>query len=142
MRRSSAIRLRFDALESREVPANVPLIAFGSDAGASPRVLVIERETGTVRFDLVPFASTFKGGVPVAIVDVTADGQDDIIAATGPGIAPIVKVFDGNTGDMVTRFMAVAPALTSGTAAASLFSSQSGSVPSTYIGGVTVAVGD
>ncbi|HKA08813.1 MAG TPA: FG-GAP-like repeat-containing protein [Gemmataceae bacterium] len=142
MRRSSAIRLRFDVLESREVPANVPLIAFGSDAGASPRVLVIERETGTVRFDLVPFASTFKGGVRVAIGDVTGDGQDDIIAATGPGIAPIVKVFDGNTGDMVTRFMAVAPALTSGTAAASLFSSQSGSVPSTYIGGVTVAVGD
>jgi len=142
MRRSPAIRLRLDALEAREVPANVPLVAFGSDAGASPRVLVIERETGTIRFDLVPFASTFKGGVRVAIGDVTGDGQDDIIAATGPGIAPVVKVFDGITGDMVIRFMAVAPALTSGTAAATLFSSQSGSVPSTYVGGVSVAVGD
>jgi hypothetical protein len=142
MRRSPAIRLGLNALEARELPANVPLVAFGSDAGASPRVLVIERETGTVRFDLAPFASTFKGGVRVAVGDVTGDGQDDIIAATGPGIAPVVKVFDGITGDMVTRFMAVAPALTSGTAAASLFSSQSGSVPSTYLGGVTVAVGD
>src|SRR5262245_57227088 len=142
MRRSPIIRLRFDALEGREMPANVPLVAFGSDAGASPRLLVIERDTGTVRFDLVPFASTFKGGVRVAVGDVTGDGQDDIIAATGTGIAPVVKVFDGITGNMVTRFAAVAPALTSGTAAASLFSSQTGSVPSTYIGGVTVAVGD
>src|SRR6478735_5728450 len=98
MRQLSTTHLRFDSLESREVPAGVRLVALGADQGALPRVQVIECDSGRVRWDFYAFNVGFEGGVRVAIGDVTGDGQDDIIAATGPGVAPVVKVFDGNTG--------------------------------------------
>src|SRR5262245_41795767 len=105
----SPYRLRLECLEPREVPAGVPLLAFGADAGAEPRVRVVERETGAVRFDFLAFHSQFRGGVRVAVGDVTDDGQDDVIAATGPGALPVVKVFDGATGDLIKRFSPSVP---------------------------------
>jgi hypothetical protein len=141
MRQLSTTHLRFDSLESREVPAGVRLVALGADQGALPRVQVIECDSGRVRWDFYAFNVGFEGGVRVAIGDVTGDGQDDIIAATGPGVAPVVKVFDGNTGLLVKRFVAVAPAITS--PGIPFFSSQAGTRPPTgFAGGVSVAVGD
>src|SRR5262245_39076776 len=140
MRRLSTTHLRFDLLEAREVPA-VRFVALGADQGALPRVQVIECDSGHVRWDFYAFNVGFRGGVRVAVGDVTGDGQDDIIAATGPGVAPVVKVFDGNTGLVVKRFAAVAPAITS--PGIPLFSSQAGTRPPTgFAGGVSVAVGD
>jgi hypothetical protein len=100
--------LRLDALEAREVPSGTPLIAFGADAGAEPRVRVLDRETGQVRFEFLAFKASFRGGVRVAVGDVNGDGQDDVIAASGPGSVPAVKVFDGTTGNLLTRFSPVA----------------------------------
>jgi FG-GAP-like repeat/PAP2 superfamily/FG-GAP repeat len=141
MRRFAITRLRLDPLETREVPAGVRLVALGADQGARPRLQVIECDSGHVRWDFYAFNPAFKGGVRVAVGDVTGDGQDDIIAATGPGVAPIVKVFDGNTGLLVKRFLAVAPAITS--PGIPFFSSQAGTRPPTgFAGGVTVAAGD
>ena len=91
------------------MPAAVPLLAFGADAGAEPRLLVQDKDTGEVRFDQLAFGPQFRGGVRVAVGDVTGDGQDDVIAGTGPGVAPVVKVFDGATGRLVSRFAATAP---------------------------------
>jgi membrane-associated phospholipid phosphatase len=140
--RRSPSRLRLECLEPREVPAGVPLLAFGADAGVEPRVRVVERETGTVRFDFLAFATQFRGGVRVAVGDVTGDGQDDVIAATGPGSLPVVKVFDGATGDLVKRFSPDAP----GPGRAAGFRSLSfHSVRPSFreqLGGVTVAADD
>src|SRR3954453_5107052 len=110
MQRSA--RLRLESLEARDVPTAVPLLAFGADAGAVPRLLVVNKDTGAVRFDLLAFGLQFRGGVRVAVGDVTGDGQDDVIAATGPGVVPVVKVFDGATGGLVSRFAAVTPVVT------------------------------
>lgn len=121
------------------MPAGVPLLAFGADAGAEPRLLVLNKDTGEVRFDLMVFGPQFKGGVRVAVGDVTGDGQDDVIAAGGFG-STRVKVFDGATGELVSKFTAAAPAASPITG---LLASQLATrAPGSYVGGVTVAAGD
>jgi hypothetical protein len=64
---------------------------------------------------------TFQGGVYVAAGDVNGDGKDDVIVAPEGGMPPIVRVFDGNTGNTLRSFFAYSP---------------------TFMGGVRVAAGD
>ena len=131
-------RLRLQPLETRDVPTAVPLLAFGADAGAAPRLLVVNKDTGAVRFDVLAFGPQFRGGVRVAVGDVTGDGQDDAIAATGPGVVPVVKVFNGANGRLVSRFAAATPAVTQ--PRGGLLRLRVGPAP--CVAGVTVAAGD
>jgi hypothetical protein len=133
-----ARKLVVQTLEAREVPANLPLVAFGADAGADPTVRVLDGDTGAQKFQFTAFRESFQGGVRVAVGDVTGDGQDDIIAATGAGMAA-VKIFDGITGDPVRSFYAGPPV---GGGSDGLLSSQQGAGGRRYAGGLTVAVGD
>jgi hypothetical protein len=55
------------------------------------------------------FDSSFTGGVRVAAADVNGDGVQDVIAATGPGAEPRVRVFDGATGLMILDLLAFEP---------------------------------
>ncbi len=73
----------------------------GSTGGSHVRVL---DQNGGVRFELFPVYPGFTGGVRVATGDVTGDGVPDIITAPGPGMATIVKVFDGITGAPLNQF--------------------------------------
>lgn len=77
---------------------NVDIIAVGPDAGSAPVVQVIDATTHTEKFTLTPYESKFRGGVRVAVGDVNGDGMPDVITAPGSGRAPLIKVFDGNTG--------------------------------------------
>ena len=81
------------------------LFAVGADAGGEPRVRVFNPD-GRVRFDFLAFDPVFTGGVRVALGDVDGDGYPDLIAGAGPGGAPLVRVFDGRTGDLVADFAA------------------------------------
>jgi hypothetical protein len=77
---------------------NVPsirtsLIAVGADAGATPTVNVYNPVTNTLVTSFLAFPSTFRGGVRVAVGDVTGDGNLDIICGAGPGGSPEVRVF-------------------------------------------------
>jgi hypothetical protein len=72
-------------------------IITGPGAGASGEVRVFDATTGAKLQALTPFASTVTGGVRVAVTDLNADGRPDIVAATGPGIAPDLRVFDGSS---------------------------------------------
>ena len=63
----------------------------------------------------------FRGGLTVAAADVNQDGRADLIGAPGPGTAPRVVVYDGATGEPVTKLDAFEPG---------------------FLGGVYVAVGD
>ena len=132
--------LRIQPLEARDVPAAVPLLAFGADDGTEPRLLVLNKDTGEVRFDRLAFGAAFRGGVRVTVGDVTGDGQDDVIAGTGPGVAGAVRVFDGATGNPVSRFAAVAPATAHPLAGSSRLLRAVSARPSTS--GITVAAGD
>ena len=68
-----------------------------------------------------PEPSVFAGGVRVAAGDVTGDGYADLVTASGPGGAALIRVFDGKTGEVAWEFDAYYPA---------------------FRGGATVAVGD
>jgi hypothetical protein len=100
---------------------NVDIIVVGADAGAGPHVKVFDSNTHKVKFDFMPYASKFHGGVRVATGDVNGDGIPDIITAPGMGLAGHVKAFDGATGQLTRSFLGF---------------------EKTFLGGVYVAAGD
>jgi hypothetical protein len=95
-------------------PAAAPIFAVGADAGGAPEVRVYDARTGALKLDFYAYNPAFTGGVRVAVGDVNGDGTPDIITGTGPGSAPEVRVFDGNTGAMLYDFFAYSPAFTGG----------------------------
>jgi hypothetical protein len=95
-------------------------LAVGPDAGHAPEVKIYS-SAGLFRFSFRAYASTFTGGVRVAVGDVNGDGVPDIVTAPGRGITSQIKVFDGGTGQQLGSFLAFG---------------------SRYKGGVYVAVGN
>lgn len=81
------------------------LFAVGAGPGGVPAVRVYNAD-GTLRFDFFAFDPAFRGGVHVAVGDVTGDLVPDIIVSAGPGGGPHVKVFDGQTGALIQSFFA------------------------------------
>jgi hypothetical protein len=77
------------------------LDAFGVDAGGEPRVRVYFSTLFRIA-DFLAFDAGFRGGVRVAVGDMDGDGFDDVVAATGPGGAPLVRVFRGTCGTPCT----------------------------------------
>ena len=118
----SACRARrpaLEVLEDRVTPAG--LLAVGAGEGHSPVVRFFDAQTGAPRASLVAYSTNFTGGVRVAAGDVNGDFVPDFIVAPGAGIASTIKVFDGNTLELLVRFNAFG---------------------TNYRGGVNVAVGD
>ncbi len=80
------------------------IFAVGSGAGVRAQVNVYSsslRLLGTI----FPFGD-FKGGVRVAVGDVTGGGVQDVIVAEGPGGAGLVKVYNGDTFALIREFTA------------------------------------
>jgi hypothetical protein len=99
----------------------VPDVIVGAGPGApGGHVKVLDGATGAELRSFLAFDG-FSGGVFVGAGEVSGDGTPDIIVGAGAG-APggHVKVFDGNTGELIRSFFAFAG----------------------YTGGVTVAGGD
>src|SRR5205823_4662263 len=71
--------------------------------------------------DFLAYDASFTGGVRVALGDVNADGKIDLITATGTGGGSDIKIFDGQSGNLLREFAAY---------------------DATFGGGVNVAVGD
>ncbi len=84
----------FDGFEKLN---HVGVIVVAPDVGSIGPVRVYDAELGTLKFTFLPYGS-FSGGVRVAVGDVSCDGIPDIITAAGPGMAPLVRVFNGATG--------------------------------------------
>jgi hypothetical protein len=92
----------------------VGYIIAGSGPGSPGTVHVFNVKTLAQVFSLVPYGSTFTGGVHVAKGDVNGDNQQDIIVAPGAGTSPLVKVYDGTNGKLMKQFMAFDPAFKAG----------------------------
>jgi uncharacterized repeat protein (TIGR01451 family) len=90
------------------------LVVAGADAGATPHVRVFDGRTGALVREFLAYDPAFRGGVRVALGDVTGDGVLDVLTGAGPGGGPHVKVFDGATGAEVRSFFAFDAAFTGG----------------------------
>lgn len=75
---------------------------------------------GTVRFEFMPFEN-YTGPLRVAEADTNNDGIADILVGSGPGTASRVALFDGRTRGLLVAFTPF---------------------ETTFLGGVTVALGD
>ena len=95
--------------------------AIGATGGGPNQVNVYDARTNALLGILNPFGSRSTLGVSVATGDVNGDGIEDIVAASGRGGKPIVKVFDGRSLKELGSFEAYS---------------------TTFTGGVSVAVGD
>jgi len=74
------------------------VLAVGADSGSPPLVRVLDGGTRTEVRNFLAFPQKTKGGVRVAVGDVTGDGVPEVVAATGKGASPEIRVFDGVTG--------------------------------------------
>jgi hypothetical protein len=95
-------------------------IIVGADAGGLPGVRVFSGKDSSLLRDFLAYDPGFRGGVRVAAGDVYGTGVADIIAGTGPGAPPEVRVFSPN-GAMLEDYYAFSPA---------------------FLGGIFVAAGD
>jgi hypothetical protein len=91
-----------------------PPLVVGADAGAVPEVRLYNAADGHLNLDFLAYDPAFRGGVRVAVGDVNGDGTPDIITAPGPSGGPDIRVFDGQTGQMIEEFFAYNPLFTRG----------------------------
>jgi hypothetical protein len=92
----------------------VPDVVTGAGVDGAPLVNVFDGATGKVLRTFYAFDQGFRGGVHVAVADVTGDGTPDIIVGAGDGGAPQIEVFDGRTGLLVSSFYAFDPSFRGG----------------------------
>ena len=79
------------------------VVAAGQDGG--PRVRVYSDLRGAAVADFYAYDPNFRGGVRVAVADLTGDGIPDIVTSPGPGAVGLVRVFDGRTLRLLTEFV-------------------------------------
>ena len=63
-------------------------------AGSGSAIAIYRPDAATQPAFITPFAAA-PGGIRTAVGDFNRDGVDDIVAATGPGIAARVRILDG-----------------------------------------------
>ena len=78
------------------------VVSFGE--GTTPEVRVYS-QSGERASAFLAFGKGFRGGVSVAVGDVTGDGRADIITAAGKGGGPFVITYDAR-GERVAQFKA------------------------------------
>ena len=80
-------------------------LAVAAGDGGGPRVQVFHDLSGRPAFDFFAYDDTFRGGVRVAVADVNGDGAEDIVTGPGPGMPPLVRVFDGRDTGLLAEFV-------------------------------------
>lgn len=116
--------LNLDSFEDRTVPAVlVPdnAVLIGPDGGGIPKIKIVDPATGEDVGEIQAYEDAFRGGVNVAVGDVTGDGVRDVVIAPGSGGGPRIKILDGVSGKPLADFFVYEP---------------------NFRGGVTVALGD
>jgi choice-of-anchor C domain-containing protein len=76
-------------------------IVVGAGGGGTPTVKIFSGRTLTELRAFTAYSPVFRGGVTVALGDVTGDGRVDIVTGAGAGGGPHVKVFDGESFEVV-----------------------------------------
>ena len=84
----------------------VPDIITATGVGGGPRLRAFSGVDGSVLADFFAYEQSYRGGLSLAVADVTGDGVGDIITGTDQGGGPRVRVFDGRTLSVVQDFFA------------------------------------
>lgn len=106
-------------------------IVVGAGQGIQPTVKVFDGATLRELASFNAYSTTFKGGLTVAVADVTGDGRVDIVTGAGMSSLSQVKVFDGK------QLMPTATKMGQVVAVRNFIAFNDG-----YRGGVNVAAGD
>lgn len=93
----------------------------GAGPGGGPDVAIYSGKNSALLSSFFAFDPAFVGGISVAAADVNGDGFAEVIAGAGAGGGPNVTVWDGQSGAMLSSFLAYDAA---------------------FVGGVQVAAGD
>src|SRR5262245_16048727 len=81
-------------------------IITGAGAGAGTHAKVFDGANNQVIKSFLAYDPLFQGGVTVAGGRFSSTGHDDIFTGAGPGGGPHVKVFNGQTDEVVKEFYA------------------------------------
>jgi uncharacterized protein YkwD len=90
-------------------------IVTAPGTGGGPHVKVYDGATGRVVREWLAYEGNFFGGLYLAVGDVTGDGRADVV--TGPGVwgGPLVKVWNGADGRLLSAFYAYDSSFRGGT---------------------------
>ncbi|MBY0514765.1 MAG: VCBS repeat-containing protein [Gemmataceae bacterium] len=89
--------------------ATSSVVAVGAGEGGGPRVRVFHDLRARPVADFFAYDPDFRGGVRVAVADLNGDGVADVVTAPGPGMQPLVRVFDGRDHSLMLEFVALDP---------------------------------
>ena len=116
--RQQRSRLLCEAFESRIVPTVFPIpanaVAISPDDGGIPQIKIVDPTTGADIGTFQAFEDSFRGGVHVALGDVTGDGVRDLVIAAGKGGSPRIRIVDGKTGATLNDFFVYEQQFTGG----------------------------
>ena len=91
------------------------VIGNGSGSGAATYNFVRDGNGALVATQAQTYVPPSRNGSRVVLADFNGDGTDDLIAATGPGEAPVISIYDGKTGaELVSRLEAFESTFTGG----------------------------
>ncbi len=90
------------------------LLAAGAGRGGAPVVATFDPTTGVPRAAAAVFDATLRTGLAVAAADLDGDGRPELVAGTGRGSAPVVRVLDAETFEGRGAFFAGDPAAFTG----------------------------
>ena len=89
-------------------------LVTGAAPGSAPLVKVYDGLTGAIISQWHAYPESFTGGVYVAMGDIGNDGSCALVTGAGPTGAPVVAVWNPNTGASLSQFMAYAEDSTGG----------------------------
>ena len=79
-------------------------IVTGADTGGGPHVRAFNGKTGAELASFFAFDSDFTGGVRVGTGDADRDGRAEIFVGPASNRAPVLRAFDGNTGNLLRSY--------------------------------------
>jgi subtilisin family serine protease len=86
------------------LPSSTPHLAFGNTSTLQPMVSILSPNGVTIA-NFAAYASTYLGGIKVALGNVTGNGTDSVVTGTGLGGGPQVRVFT-TAGALISQFFA------------------------------------
>ncbi|TAN57172.1 hypothetical protein EPN15_05205 [Patescibacteria group bacterium] len=102
---SRTVKFSVNSLEgSKSAATGIELEIVATTATGSSQVRVFDRN-GNLKAQFFAFNKKFRGNFKVITADIDGDGYKEIIAFTGAGFGPQIRVFD-HRGNLLTQFFA------------------------------------